>query len=155
MLDGASFVHKADAENGNGNGNPDINSITVIDSASASEPASASASKDNCPSPRYGGNITGDHSDVGVPNFSDLRFLADQDLLVHANFDAGTNAEDPAAGTSIGGEEIELFMSSSMLAGSVLAAKAPTIPVRYPGARTSCSDSPFSSVISTALWREC
>ena len=122
MLDGASFVHKADAENGNGNGNPDINSITVIDSASASEPASASASKDNCPSPRYGGNITGDHSDVGVPNFSDLRFLADQDLLVHANFDAGTNAEDPAAGTSIGGEEIELFMSSSMLAGSVLAA---------------------------------
>jgi hypothetical protein len=157
VVDGTYFVHQADARNGTGN--PDINSITVI--ASASEPAS----RDNCPSPRHGGNIIWDHYEVGVPNFSDLWFLADQDLLVHANFDAGTNGPDPVAGTYIAGEEIELFTSSSMLVGSVLAAnQCPNDSGPVPGDANQIqgqdiwfkpnSDSPFSSVISTTLWLE-
>ena len=40
------------------------------------------------------------------PYFSDLWFLADQDLDVHANFDAGSNGTNPVAGTYIAGEEI-------------------------------------------------
>ncbi len=86
--------------------------------AAASEPAS----RGNCPTPRYGGSIIWDHYDVGIPNFSDLWFLADQDLEVHANFDAGSNGSPPIAGTYIAGEEIDLWTSSSMLVGSVLAA---------------------------------
>ena len=129
--------------------------------AAASEPASSVS----CPSPRYGGNIIWDHYEVGVPNFSDLWFLADQDLLVHANFDAGSNGSDPIAGTYIAGEEIELFTSSSMLVGSVLAAnQCPNDSGPVPGDVNEIqgqdiwfkpnSDSPFSSVISTTLWLE-
>lgn len=156
-VSGTYFVHMADAVNGTGN--PDYDSITVIASASAP------ASRGNCPSPRTGGNIIWDHYGVGIPSYSDLWFLADQDLIVHANFDAGSNGENPVAGTYIAGEEIELFTSSSMLVGSVLAAnQCPNDS----GPLTSDSneiqgqeiwfkpnaDSPFSSIVSTTLWLE-
>jgi hypothetical protein len=158
-LDGTYFVWKANATNGSGN--YDFGSLTVI--AAASEPAS----RYDCPSPRYGGSIIWDHYDVGVPNFSDMWFLADQDLEVHANFDAGSNGANPVAGTYIAGEEINLWTSSSMLVGSVLAANQCDNDM---GSLTSQgntneiqgqdiwfkpnADSPFSSVISTTLWLE-
>jgi hypothetical protein len=156
-LDGTYYVHHADATNGSGN--PDFSSITVI--ASATEPASP----ENCPSPRYGGTIIWDHYAVGIPNFSDLWFLADQDLVVHANFDAGSNGDIPVAGTYIAGEEIDLQTSSSMLVGSVLAAnQCPNDSGPIEGDENNVqgqqiwfkpnADSPFSSVISTTLWLE-
>lgn len=156
-VDGTYFIYGADAENGTGN--PDFDSITVIAAATTA------ASTGNCPTPRYGGNIIWDHYAVGVPNYSDLWFLADQDLKVHANFDAGTNGSVPVAGTYIAGEEIELFTSSSMLVGSVLAAnQCPNDSGPLTGDANEIqgqdiwfkpnSDSPFSSVISTTLWLE-
>jgi hypothetical protein len=156
-VDGTYFIFGADATNGTGN--PSYNSITVIAAATTA------ASKDNCPSPRYGGNITWDHYAVGIPHFSDLWFLADQDLIVHANFDAGSNGADPVAGTYIAGEEVSLFTSSSMLVGSVLAAnQCPNDSGPLTGDANDVqgqdiwfkpnSDSPFSSVISTTLWLE-
>jgi hypothetical protein len=156
-VDGTYFVHQANATNGSGN--PDFTSITVI--ASATAPASPG----NCPSPRYGGNIVWDHYAVGIPNFSDLWFLADQDLIVHANFDAGSNGAEPVAGTYIAGEEVELQTSSSMLVGSVLAAnQCPNDSGPLADDENEVqgqqiwfkpnADSPFSSVISTTLWLE-
>jgi hypothetical protein len=156
-VDGTYFVWQANATNGSGNVN--FNSITVI--AAASQPASASS----CPTPRYGGSITWDHFGVGIPNFSDLWFLADQDLDVHANFDAGSNGTNPVAGTYIAGEEIKLWTSSSMLVGSVLAANQCDGDSGPVGADLNTiqgqdiwfkpnADSPFSSVIATTLWLE-
>lgn len=156
-VSGTYFVHMADAVNGTGN--PDFDSITVIASATAP------ASRGNCPSPRTGGNIEWDHYAVGVPSYSDLWFLADQDLIVHANFDAGSNGANPVAGTYIAGEEIELFTSSSMLVGSVLAAnQCPNDSGPLTGDENEIqgqdiwfkpnADSPFSSIVSTTLWLE-
>lgn len=156
-VDGTYFVYGANATNGTGN--PDFNSITVIAAATAS------ASATSCPSPRFGGSIVWDHYAVGIPNYSDLWFLADQDLKVHANFDAGTNGAEPVAGTYIAGEEIELFTSSSMLVGSVLAAnQCPNDSGPVTGDVNEVqgqdiwfkpnADSPFSSVIATTLWLE-
>jgi hypothetical protein len=157
VVDGTYYVEHANARNGSGN--PSLNSITVIASATTL------ASKNNCPTPRYGGSIDWDHYAVGVPNFGDLWFLADQDLRVHANFDAGTNGATPVAGTYIAGEEIELWTSSSMLVGSVLAAnQCPDDSGIITGDANEVqgqniwfkpnADSPFSSMISTTLWLE-
>lgn len=156
-LDGTYFVWKANATNGTGN--KTFGSATVI--AAASQPAS----RGNCPTPRYGGSIIWDHYDVGIPNFSDLWFLADQDLEVHANFDAGSNGSPPIAGTYIAGEEIDLWTSSSMLVGSVLAAnQCPNDSGPLTSDANAIqgqeiwfqpnSDTPFSSIVSTTLWLE-
>ena len=154
---GTYFVYGANATNGTGN--QSFNSITVI----------AAAATETCASPRAGGNIVWDHYSVGLPYFGDLWFLADQDLLVDANFDAGSNGAEPVAGSYIAGEEVRLKTASSMLVGSVLAANqcpnelggpADTGPVEGNDIQGQKiwfkpnSDSPFSSLISTTLWLE-
>lgn len=152
-VSGTYFVWDANAINGSGN--PDFDSITVI----------AGSSVNPCATPRPGGNIIWDHFAVGIPHFSDLWFLADQDLHVHANFDAGSNGTNPVAGTYIAGEEVSLVTSSSMLVGSVLAAnqcKNDLGPVEGDENEVQGqeiwfkpnADSPFSSIISTTLWLE-
>ena len=84
---------------------------------------------------------------------------------MHANFDAGTNGATPVAGTYIAGEEIELWTSSSMLVGSVLAANqcdGDSGIITGDGNEVQGqdiwfkpnADSPFSSIISTTLWLE-
>lgn len=152
-VSGTYFVWGANATNGTGN--PDFDSITVI----------AGSTANPCAVPRPGGNIIWDHFAVGNPYFSDLWFLADQDLVVRANFDAGSNGTNPVAGTYIAGDEVSLVTSSSMLVGSVLAAnqcKNDVGPVEGDENEVQGqqiwfkpnADSPFSSIVSTTLWLE-
>ena len=153
-LPGVWYAHEADVEAKSG-GSATFSDFTVI--ASAQQP-------DDCAAKRYG-SITWNHHALAAPAFDGLWMFADTDIVTGSNFTAGSGTTTPpvVSGLFVAGDQMELTTSSAGAVGAVVASgQCPSPPpqglitenvVRNPTVWFDPSaTSPFSSVVTTALW---
>lgn len=145
---GISGVYFVDGANvASGNGNASATSMTVI----------AAATTTAC-SPKTGGDLNWNKTNISAPVIPNLFMLADHDLTTGANFGAGDASH---TGMFIAGDQINMQTSSSGAYGSVIAAdqckadlgeldviKNPSITY------DSTGQAPFTSIINSTLWLE-
>jgi hypothetical protein len=148
---GTYYAHEGNVDVGTGNAV--VPKLTVIASAQH---------RTDCANKRYG-NITWDHYDMVAPSYGNIFLLADTDVVTTSNFTAGRLTPEPISGTFTAGDQMEMQTSSQGAVGSVVIGdQCPTPPTR--GLITASevknpavyfdpnAESPFSTIITTALW---
>jgi hypothetical protein len=124
----------------------------------------AAANPLTCASKTYG-NIYWNGYDIAEPAFNGQWFVADTDLAIDSNFQAGSAGPPPVSGMFVAGDQVNLQTSSNVEVGGVIAASqcgwdvpSGIVSTLYSEAKNLVikfdpdTPSAFTSVITTSLW---
>lgn len=161
---GVYYVNGASAVASSGNAGPSVPNLTVIAASSAT----------TCD--KVGGNIDWNLIDIAAPAIPNLFMLADQDLVTHSNFFAGSDSGgNVVSGLFLAGDQVQLETAAQGAYGAVVAADqcSPSSADNSPqitdyrksliGANTVKNpkiyydpngQAPFVDIINTTLWLE-
>jgi hypothetical protein len=151
---GTYYVDGGDAVAHSGNAGSPVPNLTVI----------AASSTTSCN--KVAGNIDWNVIDPAAPSIPNLFMLADQDLLTHSNYQAGSaSGGTVVSGLFIAGDQVELQTSSTGAYGAVVAADQcdpadGTSLVDYNVVKNPSvyydpnGQAPFIDIINTTLWLE-